>query len=147
MESITSMRLASEGIFGIPLTAKFVRSLQKRREKLPFLPSSVSGGDLRMEIEKTGNDFDLAYFPWPYLVACPRLRVPMVGTFHDFNFRYFFGLPIFNKPQWSMLNSATPEWLARVVPVVNTRFMASEAAVHFPACRDRVRVVYLAPLL
>lgn len=147
MESLTSVRLASEGMLGIPWTAKFVRSLQKRREKLPFLPSSVTGGKLRTEIEKTGNDFDLAYFPWPYLVACPRLRVPIVGTFHDFNFRYFFGLPIFNKPQLSVLENAMPEWLARVVPIVSTRFMASEASVHFPACRDRVRVVYLAPLL
>jgi len=147
MESVPSLRLASEGILGIPWTAKFVRSLQKRRGKFPFLPPSVCGGNLRMEIEKTGNDFDLAYFPWPYHVACPRLRVPMVGTFHDFNFRYFFGMPIFNKPQLSMLDSAMPEWLARAVPVVSTRFMASEAAAHFPACRDRVRVVYLAPLL
>lgn len=146
VEALPSLRLASEGILGIRGTAKLVRSLQKRSGELPFLPPSLAGA-VHKEIERTAEGFDLAYFPWPYLVECPRLRVPMVGTFHDFNFRYFFGLPIFNDRQMKTLRVTLPQWLDRTVPVVSTKFMASEAADFYPGCRDRIRVVYLAPLL
>ena len=146
VKALRSQRLAADGVLGFRQTARLVRSLQKRCGDMAFLPDSLSGA-VHREIENVGNDCDVAYFPWPYLVKCPRLRVPMVGTFHDFNFRYFFGVRIFNDRQAEALNRAIPEWLARSLPVVSTRFMAEEAAALYPGCRDRLRVVYLAPLL
>jgi glycosyltransferase involved in cell wall biosynthesis len=146
VKSLLSQRLASDGILGFRRTAKLVRSVQKRCADVAFLPASVAGA-VHREIERVGNDCDVAYFPWPYLLECPRLRVPMVATFHDFNFRYFFGLPVFNDRQSERLNRTSPDWLARATPVVSTRFMASEAAALYPECRGRIQVVYLAPLL
>ena len=146
VKDLPSLRLASDGILGIRGTAKFVRSIQKRSVQSPFLPASLAGA-VHKEIEKVGNDFDIAYFPWPFLVRCPRLGIPAVATFHDFNFRYFFGLPVFSHRQEVLLAETMPEWLSRTVPVVSTKFMASEIASFYPQFRDRIKVVYLAPLL
>lgn len=100
---------------------------------------------LRQEIEMLASGFDLAYFPWPFLLHSPDLRCPKVATFHDFNFRYFFGTPIFSPHQLRLINESMPLWMASTFPIVSTNFMKTELEKFYPEAQ-KVEVIHLASL-
>jgi glycosyltransferase involved in cell wall biosynthesis len=100
---------------------------------------------LQKEIGELSAGFDLAYFPWPFHLKCPETRCPKIGTFHDFNFKYFFGLPIFTDQQTAALDESIGNWLSDSTAVVSTHFMRDELLKFYPA-RDPVRVVHIASL-
>ena len=87
------------------------------------------------------NPADLAYFPNPYVAACPRLSMPMVATFHDFNHKRF--------ESWSVdmrrrIDEELPCWIdACAIPIVSSDFILSELAGHAPAAARRARVIPL----
>jgi glycosyltransferase involved in cell wall biosynthesis len=113
----------------------------------PILEGDASGGGgsevFRDWIETmlVRHPADLAYFPNPYVAACPRLAVPMVATFHDFNHKRF--------ESWSpdmrrRIDTNLPDWLeACAVPVVSSDFILSELAAYAPGAAGRARVVPL----
>jgi glycosyltransferase involved in cell wall biosynthesis len=115
--------------------------------KQPYLLSSLIMKLLRFEIETRILNFDLAFFPWPFLMLCPNLKCPMVATFHDFNFRYYFaGNLTFNPFQQYLLDHETPFWLERSFPVVSTHFMANELKKFYPWVTNKTEVIHLASL-
>lgn len=101
--------------------------------------------ELSKEISARSKDFDLAYFPWPYLLKSPITSCPKIGTFHDFNFKYFFGTLIYNQEQLSFLNESFEEWFKDTTPVVSTYFMKRELQYFYPHVHN-VEVVHLASL-
>ena len=102
---------------------------------------------LKFEIEKKISNFDLAFFPWPFLMLCPNLQCPMAATFHDFNFRYYFsGHLTFDPFQQYLLDHEMPLWLKRSRPVVSTHFMAGELKKFYPGSGSEVEVIHLASL-
>ncbi|MFO1528417.1 MAG: glycosyltransferase [Kiritimatiellia bacterium] len=113
---------------------------------LRHFPITLSG-DFRKEAERKVRGFDLAYFPWPYLIECPDTPCPKVATFHDFNFKYFFGTKLYSRHQLDLLDRETPRWLRAAWPVVSTEFMRSEAKKWFPEAPRDPRVVRMAPLV
>jgi glycosyltransferase involved in cell wall biosynthesis len=111
-----------------------------------FLPSFLSGA-LHKEVEEITKGYDVAFFPWPYFINCPlSIGCPMVATFHDFNYRYYFTGQSFNPTALEVLNREMPLWLERSYPVVSTHFMKSEMCKFFPQFGEKARVVHLAPL-
>jgi hypothetical protein len=50
----------------------------------PYLPVQLSG-DVGREIRRRIKGYDLAFYPWPFLLAFPELDCPSVGIFHDFH--------------------------------------------------------------
>lgn len=129
-----------------PLIAKAIRLAQvKGRERLSYLPLRLSG-NLKKELQKKIKGFDLAYFGWPYFLEYPELDCPVVATFHDFNYKYFFGSRVFDDCQIELLESQLPVWMANATPIVSSYFMKSEMLKFFPAYAPKARVIHLAPL-
>lgn len=144
---LKSLALCSGSVFGSPAAARLVAMAQTRwRGFFSQLPQTLSG-DATREVEHRVRGFDLAYFPWPYLLRLPQLECPVVATFHDFNFKYFFsGAPVFSQAQQAQLDHEVPQWLARAIPVVSTHFMATELASFYPQAAPQARVVHLPAL-
>lgn len=115
---------------------KIVKHLQLR---------SLFRSGIHKEIERYSKGYDVAFFPWPYFLECPILDCPMVGVFHDFNYKYLFGTPIFSEPQYCELNSQMTGWLEHAKPVVSSYFTASELAKFYPSIVSKVEIVHLAP--
>lgn len=110
-----------------------------------FLLPSLAMKLLRYEMEIRITNFDVAFFPWPFLLFCPNLNCPMVTTFHDFNFRYYFSANFtFNPFQQYMLDQETPRWLKRSFPVVSTHFMENELKKFYPETLHQPEVIHLA---
>jgi len=115
--------------------------------KTPFLLPSLGMKLFKFEIEKKISNFDLVFFPWPFLMLCPDLKCPMVSTFHDFNFRYYFsGIFTFNPFQQYLLDRETPLWLERSFPIVSTHFMHNELRKFYPEAVYKTEVIHLASL-
>ena len=55
-----------------------------------WLPTILSGNTSK-EVVKRVKGFDLAFYPWPFMLEFPELACPSVGVFHDFNYKYYFG--------------------------------------------------------
>ena len=132
------------------LTAPAAAARRKFKEFLSAtnraLPTWLSGF-ISKEIEKRARGYDVALFPWPFLLRSPDTRCPKIGVFHDFNFRYFWGAPLFSESQLSLLWKETPRWLATTTPIVSSRFMASELDRFYPKRRYPPTVVHLPSLL
>lgn len=142
---LSSLRLGASGIAGIPGSAAALRLLQERvLRRLAGAPPLVTGS-VRQELEQRLQGFDVAYFAWPYLLDCPRLGCPMVATFHDFNFKYYFGSHIYSRSQLAALEAQMPRWLESATPVVSSRFMVAELERFYPQAAGRAHVIYLAP--
>ncbi|MBP7764792.1 MAG: glycosyltransferase [Syntrophaceae bacterium] len=110
-----------------------------------FLLPSLVMKLLRYEMELRITNFDVAFFPWPFLLFCPNLNCPMVATFHDFNFRYYFsGTFTYNPFQQYLLDQETPRWLKRSFPVVSTYFMENELKKFYPETLHQPEVIHLA---
>lgn len=140
---LQSLKLGND-FFSIRGSGRGMQLLQRRfLTKLHFLPAWLSG-DVASEIEKRIVGFDVAFFIWPFFLRFPKLSCPVVGTFHDFNYKYFFGTNIFSKDQVRQLESDHPVWLENCTAVVSTHFMARELVSFYPNVANAVRVVHLA---
>jgi glycosyltransferase involved in cell wall biosynthesis len=101
--------------------------------------------DLCDEITALSKEFDVAYFPWPYLMKSPKTHCPKVATFHDFNFKYFFGTFVYNDEQLRLLNDSFTQWMTDTTPVVSTNFVKSELQYFYPQATG-TQVIHLASL-
>lgn len=111
-----------------------------------WLPVVLSG-NVSKEIATRVKGFDLAFYPWPFMLEFPKLDCPTVGIFHDFNYKYYFGGSfVFSPAQRAQLEHEMPVWLANATPVVSTNFMASELAYFYPEAAHKTKVVHLAPM-
>lgn len=144
--ALASTKLSSGSLFGSEIIPRAISMAQTRWNKyIAWLPEIISG-DVAGEIERRVRGFDLAFFPWPYMLRVPRLDCPIVGIFHDFNFKYYFsGGDTFSATQRKKLEYEMPRWLACATPVVSTHFMASELSYFYPAVSGKTKVVHLAP--
>ena len=119
--------LASLKIIELLKLNNFIIKFQtKFRKILSFLPIFISG-NLQKELEKRIKNYDLALFPWPFLINLPNLKCPIVGIFHDFNYKYYFaGQPTYFPNQLKHLNKNVPLWLKNTYPVVSNNFIKIE---------------------
>lgn len=101
--------------------------------------------EIKNEIEILARGYNIAFFPWPYFIDCPSLKIPMVGVFHDFNYKYFFGAPIFTEDQFRQINLQISNWLLKATPIVSSRFIAAELEKFYPTAANKVEIVNLAP--
>ncbi len=143
---LKSVVFTSGGLFGIKHTPYVISRIQERfRRSLSFFPLCISG-DVHKELEAIVKDFDMAFFTWPFLMNCPKLKCPMAGIFHDLNFKYYFmGSYGFNPWRRETLEHEMPVWLQRSTPIVSSHFMASELKRFYPEYASKVKVVHLAP--
>jgi glycosyltransferase involved in cell wall biosynthesis len=147
VNSLMSLYLSRGELIRSKIFCRFISAIQNRfKGKIWFLPTFLSG-DVAIEIERRIKDFDLAFFPWPYMLRMPNLDCPVVGIFHDFNFKYYFsGADTFSPDQRKKIESEMPDWLAHSTPIVSTHFMASELKRFYPIASNKVKVIHLSSL-
>jgi glycosyltransferase involved in cell wall biosynthesis len=147
VQALTALKLSHGPLVRSDYARKAVTLVQSRwLQSRPWLPLALSG-DVARELSRRLKGFDLAFFPWPYMLPRPALDCPAVGLFHDFNFKYYFGGPfVFSPAQRAQIEREMPVWLDSAVPVVSTHFMASELRAFYPQAASRVRVIHLAAL-
>ena len=125
---------------------KIAKVLQKKYKNVINFLHPVFSGNLKKEIEKKVVNFDIAYFPWPYLIEWPNLNCSVAATFHDFNFKYYFsGVPTYNKSQLNLLNKQVPVWLKNSTIIVSNKFTASELKNFYSELGKEINVINLGP--
>ncbi len=90
--------------------------------------------------------FDVVYLAWPFFLHPMLVRPPVVGTFHDFNFKHDFKTL---GPQFiELLDAQIGFWLDRCeVAVTSAQFIAGELAHFYPTSANKTMVVRLSTLL
>lgn len=79
-----------------------------------------------------GDEYDLAYFPSAHMMKTPHLKIPIVGTWHDFNWRYFFGTEIFTNEFAKMMDSQVSNWFEKGFCITSSNFVLGEAKTMYP---------------
>lgn len=86
---------------------------------------------------------DVLYLPFPYLIAPFATPIPVVGTFHDFNYAHDFE-GNFPKDLIRVLEHEVPRWLNTVhTAVCSTHFISNELLSLYPRSVCRRAVIYL----
>lgn len=90
--------------------------------------------------------FDVVYLAWPYFLHPMDIDTPLVGTFHDFNYKHELGTLGDNFV--ALLETQVGFWLDRCeVVVASSRFIAEEAARFYPDVFSHIEIVRLSSLL
>jgi glycosyltransferase involved in cell wall biosynthesis len=100
------------------------------------------------EIEKrVDKKYDLAYFSSAHMMRRPSLPIPMVGTLHDFNWKYFFGSQIFPLPFVEMMDEEILKWMNQGLNICSSQDVVDEAKRLYPDAKRFPEVVHIAPVI
>lgn len=96
---------------------------------------------LWIEMECRRENYDVVYSPYPYLMICPDIKMPLVATPHDFNWKHvqlhsasFLGRILHDL--------VTPGWLHKChSAVVSSEFIADEIRRFYPKESNKISVV------
>lgn len=99
------------------------------------------------EIEAKIRGYDLAYFPSAHMMRMPELTIPIVGTVHDFNWRYFFGIQMFSADFISLMDREILRWLNNSVTVCSSQDVVDEARKLYPGASRYPHVIHIAPVV
>jgi glycosyltransferase involved in cell wall biosynthesis len=90
------------------------------------------------------HQFDVVHFNLPYSISsmeCPQVNMPMVATFHDFNWKHR-ELGSVDPFYAARLDRETPGWLRRCSKiVVESEFIESEVRHFYPESAGKVRIL------
>ncbi|HMJ45975.1 MAG TPA: glycosyltransferase [Ferruginibacter sp.] len=82
------------------------------------------------------GQYDVAYFPSAHMMAMPDLKVPCVGTIHDFNWKYFFGAEIFTTAFTKFMDTEIQKWLSRALCISSAHDVVNEAKKNYPGLNN-----------
>lgn len=101
-----------------------------------------------VEIEKRiSTQYALAYFPCAHMMKMPLLKIPMVGTIHDFNWRYFFGVEIFNNKFTKFMDAEIQKWLNNAYCISSSHDVVNEAELMYPQIKKYPTVIPIAQVV
>jgi glycosyltransferase involved in cell wall biosynthesis len=122
---------------------RLVRRAVWRMRGRPGRPPDAAALARRRWIEEwaRGQHLNLVYFTSPFMMPCPRLSVPLLTTFHDFNHKRFTSWPPHLREQ---IDRDIIQWLASSsIAIVSSSFIAGELAGFHPDFADRVKIIRL----
>lgn len=100
------------------------------------------------EIERIVDErYDLAYFPSAHMMKRPNLKIPVVGTLHDFNWKYFFGRQIFSLSFVKMMDVEILKWMNTPYNVCSSHDVVNEAKKLYPNAKHLPTVVHIGPVV
>ncbi len=100
------------------------------------------------EIEDNiGEQYKVAYFPCAHMMKMPALKIPIVGTIHDFNWRYFFGVEIFDNKFANMMDKEIQKWLDNAFCVSSSYDVVNEAKLMYPKSKNYPKVIPIAQVV
>lgn len=116
-------------------------------KKFPFLFLAVNFFNkvVILKFKKIFSKGDLVFLLWPYFFPAIEREKPLIGVFHDFNYKYFFGSQIFSKDALSFLDREIPKLIEKSTPIVSTYFMKKELEKFYPQFAEKTQVIHLAP--
>ena len=97
---------------------------------------------LKRELESI-KGFDIVYFTSAHMSPFYAVQGVCFGTFHDFNWKYSFGMPNFSTANIRLFEKAMPAWFACTVPIASSDFIQQEIEKFYPAHKYPVEVIYL----
>lgn len=130
----------------IYIRAKSHLNSRPLNELLIFMESLIESPlfNITREIERLTGGFDLIFYPWPFHIDCPQINKPMVGIFHDFNYKYYFSGPqTFSANSRRNAEKRMPDWLMLCVPIVSSNFIADELKKFYSFAEKKVNVIHL----
>ena len=96
-------------------------------------------------IEKT-NSFDLVYFTTAHVSDYIDVRPPVFATFHDLNWKYLFGNPLFAQKDVAHFETQVRNWLTKAQIIVSTPFVKNEINKFYPEIKKPIDIVFLPSL-
>lgn len=100
------------------------------------------------EIEKSVNEkYDVAFFPSAHMMERPNLKIPIVGTLHDFNWKYFFGRQIFSSDFVKKMDVEIVKWMQGGFTVCSAQDVVDEAKKLYPNVELYPKVIHIAPVV
>lgn len=100
------------------------------------------------EIEKSVNEkYDVAFFPSAHMMERPNLKIPIVGTLHDFNWKYFFGRQIFSSDFVKKMDFEIVKWMKGGFTVCSAQDVVDEAKKLYPNVEIYPKVIHIAPVV
>ncbi len=100
------------------------------------------------EIEKIVDEkYNVAFFPSAHMMERPDLRIPIVGTLHDFNWKYFFGRQIFSTDFVKKMDVEIVKWMRGGYTVCSAQDVVDEAKKLYPEVKRYPKVIHIAPVV
>src|SRR5579859_5431119 len=81
---------------------------------------------LRQEIIKKTREFDVVYFTCAHASDYINVYPAAFATFHDMNWKYLFGSPLWSKPVVENLHVQLEKWFSTTTVIVSSPFVKSE---------------------
>jgi glycosyltransferase involved in cell wall biosynthesis len=119
-----------------------------KRAIIKLAPPGSSKDPVIAEIEKlVDSQYTIAYFPSAHMMKRPCLKIPVVGTIHDFNWKYFFGQQIFPTSFVEQMDREILNWMEKGFTVCSSKDVVNEARKLYPDAGSLPTVVQIAPLV
>lgn len=100
------------------------------------------------EIQKSVNEkYNVAFFPSAHMMERPTLKIPIVGTLHDFNWKYFFGRQIFSSDFVKKMDVEIIKWMQGGFTVCSAQDVVDEAKKLYPNVELYPKVIHIAPVV
>lgn len=112
-----------------------------------YKPPLVVKKEVIKEIEERVINYDIAYFPVAHMMQKPSLSVPIVGTIHDFNWKYFFGSQIFSKDFVNKMDGEIFKWLSEAKTASSSHDVVTETKKLYPSIKKHPEVIHIAPVV
>ncbi|MBV4357839.1 glycosyltransferase [Pinibacter aurantiacus] len=134
------------------VTVKVIKASMPRTSLLNKVTDKIFKGNgndsILKEIEKEVDEkYDIAYFPSAHMMKRPNLRIPIVGTLHDFNWKYFFGKQIFSLSFVKMMDVEILKWMETPYNVCSAQDVVDEAQKLYPNAKHFPTVVHIGPVV
>jgi glycosyltransferase involved in cell wall biosynthesis len=130
-------------VFGIPGTGFLKKKLIGALRSIGSDRWRAYCGETRCWLERflDENNFDVAYFSFPYFLDPPQLKIPIIATPHDFTFKH--GLTMSQDDQ-RLLDLQMAKWLRTCTQVVvSSQFIANDLKRFYPMWSYKTRVIRL----
>lgn len=98
---------------------------------------------LRKEIYRKTEHFDLVYFTYAHASEFIPVKPKSMATYHDLNWKYLFGTPLYPGKDVSIINEEIVKWLKATGIIVSSPYVGNEIRSFFPDVKADINLVFL----
>lgn len=98
---------------------------------------------LHKEIYRKTKAFDIVYFTYAHASEFIPVKPRSVATYHDLNWKYLFGTPLYPASEVNMINREIRRWLGSTEVIVSSPYVAKEIRNFFPDIQCEIDIVFL----
>jgi glycosyltransferase involved in cell wall biosynthesis len=98
---------------------------------------------LNREIYQRTKGYDLVYFTCAHASDFIPVRPKSMATYHDLNWKYLFGTPLFSGSSVASMNTEIVKWLNSTGVIVSSPYVKNEIRSFYPDVKCEINVVFL----